>query len=428
MKKQKKITSFFLCIFLIVLLAACTDDSHSNNETSTATNEENGIDFHGTYDQNDLLIVSLEEKYSDVTVEIPQIEGLKDEAVQDKVNQDIYDRVKDAYKEFSELHYANYYTNANFSNVISIGVYIGADDAAKQIYLNYNLVNGERLTFEELFLRETDLLQIIRNAFYETLVQDQMMEDSETVISFDENKLYKLVKGYSNSEEKVFAFSPTEIFFYYQDTVASVKMQDIADQVTIYSKYVTQDSLYTRNDIGKKDIFTCVDLHEDNFRILEFGYLEENLWYDVTVWKDSLEDELELQELEQYRNFENGIYSKVYEKIEAYRKIAKENPDRFYIFLAKPYVYLEGEAAWIGDSWEVTYSKEARASENIQIFEMSQEAYETVYRDKLIEAYRYQYFAMQGGVQLESVVEKDVEIKEMTEEKLYDYTTGELME
>ena len=433
----KQSMTITICIILTVLLIGCNhpsskdNTSDSNSSTSIAQNDNSaenenniipiakGIDLYGTYDQNDLLIETLEEKYKEVTLEIPQLNGLKDQEVQEKINQEIYQQVIEAAKEIPNLINASHYTYSNFANVISIQAYISNNETSKQLYFNYNLTNGEELKLEDLFLKDTDLLTIIREAFYKTLVQFHLMDGiNGQVVSLDENELYRIVKRYNNSENKTFAFSPSDIYLYYKDYAASVSMKDHADQICIYSKYLTEDSLFERNDIGKKNIFTCANFPDNVFKIFEFGYLEDNLWYDVTVWNQQLDETIYSVKNEHFSAFEESVYKSVFQQIEEYRKKAQEHPDRFYIFLAKPSVYIESESVWNGEFWHMTYTNRACVNENIQIFEMPMSLYENIYKDKIIDAYRYRYFAMQGGVYLDSEVEEGVTLTEKREEKI----------
>ena len=64
------------------------------------------------------------------------------------------------------------------------------------------------------------------------------------------------------------------------------------------------------------------------------------------------------------------------------------------------------------------YTNRACVNEYIQIFEMPMTLYETIYKDKIIDAYRYRYFVMMGGVYLDSDVEPEVIYKENREDKI----------
>lgn len=411
-----------LCVFT-VLSIGITYWSIQNAKRPVV---EVGIDLYGTYDQNDLLVNEITELHNGVEIKIPEIDGLKDVAVQEKVNQDMDERIRDLLKTYPVINYANYYVRSNFANVISISFHVGSDEKNDQLYLNYNLVDGERLKLKDLFKRDADLTEIVRSAFYKTIaLNNRFGYDESRIVSPDENELYKTVKGYLSSEDKLFAFSPSEISFYYGDYMASVKMVDIADDVVLYSKYLTKDSLYTKDDIGYKNLFTCANGSYDIFEKIQYGYLEENFWYDVTVWQDYQPEEIDSEKWEPFEDFKEKIYKEVDEKIAEYREIAKKNPEKFYILLSKPNVQMYSDSEYVDGKWRYTYSDLAMVNKNIQIFEMPMEVYEKVYKDKLIDTYRYEYFEMRGGSYLDPDAEDGALITRLEEQELYNYMTGE---
>lgn len=438
MKKLIKGLLMFLCVFIILAVVITyiviqntvnnQDDLehvlYNKDEENTDVPKESGIDLYGTYNQNDLLISDLVENYNGVDVSIPKIEGLKDTKVQDKINQDIYNRTHEVLKKYLKINHANYYVRANFANVISIGFYLGSDSKSEQLYLNYNLINGEKLKLEELFINDADITDIVRHAFYETEARNNQFENENSIVSPNEEKVYKSVKGFMATSDKKFAFSPSEIYFYYNEDMASVKMIDIYDKVSIYNKYLTDKSIYTNNDIGYKNIFTCANGNYDIFEKIEYGYLENNFWYDISIWK-SYEEDVKEDKLNKFNAFKERIYSEVDMKINEYRKIAKNNPEKFYILLAKPSVSIHSDAKYKDGKWEYTYSDLANVNKNIQIFEMPLEVYEKIYKDKLIAAYRYQYFEMGGGAYLDTEANDGATITKLTEFELYNYITGE---
>ena len=63
----------------------------TSTPSPTPTPAEQGIDLYGTYDENDLLIrTQLAFREDDVEIKIPQLDGLKNTEIQEKINQDIF--------------------------------------------------------------------------------------------------------------------------------------------------------------------------------------------------------------------------------------------------------------------------------------------------------------------------------------------------
>ena len=152
MNKQVKIVLIVLVIFTLLsvgitytLIKNSTSNVYKENTNNQEIDLERGIDLYGTYNENDLLINDLLETFSGEEIKIPQIEGLKNKQIEEKINQDIYSRClnyieKNATKfiDFSQM-YTSYDVMSNFSNIISINYYMNVN---AHLHLNYNLLNG----------------------------------------------------------------------------------------------------------------------------------------------------------------------------------------------------------------------------------------------------------------------------------------------
>lgn len=428
--KKLVIGLFILLIAFALIAVGVTYIIIQNaNKIELVQTNETGIDLYGTYDQNDLVVNELKENYNGIEIEIPELYGLKNTSVQNKINNDMKTRIYDALEKISDIRYANFYTRANFANVISISYYIGIENTSEHITLNYNLVDGERLKVEDLFVQGTDLTEIVRNAFYLAMVQNNQYNSDYTnngVVSPSESELYRAVKAYLESNEKLFVFNPSDIAFYNKDgSLATIKMVDIADKVSIYSKYLTEKSLFERNDIGYKNLFTCANGSYNVFEKIDYGYLEDNYWYDVTVWADYKPEEVDKEKQDKFNSFKEKNYEDVYAKVYEYQEIANKNPDKFYILFSKPTINMYSDSKYENGKWSYTYSDMATVYENVQIFEMPMKVYEEIYKDKIIDTYRYQYFEMRGGAYLDTNANDGATVTEIRNEKLYNYVTGE---
>ena len=425
MNKTIKGAILFIVLFLVAAVGITYFSiQKANNGTGTVTAEE-GIDLYGTYDENDLLLEEVVETYNGIEIKIPKISGLKDKAVQDKVNGEIYAKCHDLLERFDDVNYAVYTKRANFGNVLSVSFYVGSDAGYEQIYMNYELVQGHELHLEDLFMKDTDITDIVRKAFYQSFVKDGVYVSESRIVSPNENELYRAVKGYMENDTPAFAFSPAEISFYYKDYVASVRMIDIADSISIYTKYMTDESIFEKDDIGYDNIFTCADTQYGAFDLIDYGYLEPNFWFDVTagqLWTEGIDEE----KLKVFNTFKDEMYEVAYDKVEEYRKIAKDNPDTFYILLAKPNLSLYMDQDYYNGEWTYSASNVAAVGENYQIYEMPMSLYESTYKDRIIDTYRYIYFAMRGGAFFDTYYDTDgAEVIHINETKLYNYYTKE---
>ena len=114
---------------------------------------EAGIDLNGFYDQNHLEFTEITEPLGeDREFTYPQISGLVNKDVEAAVNAAIAAEAE-AMKQFfadkgTAINYMTYNVYANFSNVLSIGLFAG-DEEYDFInrYLNINLNDGSLLRF-----------------------------------------------------------------------------------------------------------------------------------------------------------------------------------------------------------------------------------------------------------------------------------------
>lgn len=172
-----------VCIFAVIAFSFTGVLIHLNNAKISKENEElnHGEEFYVDSHANDYKLATTEEitfesgevlkENAIIFEDIPlpdisegnifQIKGLKDEKVQDRINNDIKNKVNikiaDISKEenFKSFKSIAYDIKTNFSNIISANVnikYMQKDDSEndQDIYLNYELVNGNRLKLSDL--------------------------------------------------------------------------------------------------------------------------------------------------------------------------------------------------------------------------------------------------------------------------------------
>lgn len=453
-----------------------TDDNsinETNNNTENNKSNEKTIDLRGTYNQNDLIIEEI--NYEGIKEEngenpkIPQICGLKNKQIQEKINaqikSSIENKVKDILKNNDVSFLSFWYSiEANFSNVLSIYFRIydndGNENANDTIRLNYNLANGENLKFEELFKQDEDLKSILRIVLYKGLVQEQENEtrrhgtgttvrdiyynneEKTWYATYDENgkeiikeyvppiseyEIEKLIKKFLKQEDKKFSFSPYKLEMEIGDLICYLELKDIADKVVIYNKFLTSESLYEKNDVGVKNIITCSA--ENNFgKYKETKYESDNFFYDVCLQpeygvgdegengngKESIENRYKFLEakLEKMKNEMDN-------KVKEYKNIAKNNPDKSY------FLFLNFR---VGENIDYTENKKELVGEfrsNIIVCNIKEK--EKVL-EKILSCYRYYRVGYYGSI-YNYIKEKSVLFEEYTtteniEKIYYDLSSG----
>lgn len=321
--------------------------------------KEKTLNLYGTYDQNDLLIVDKEIEHELIMggfFTLKQISGLKDKNVENKINADIEEKFLKTIEETSELYdddalYAGYYygsmVSANFSNVLSIAGYVVANNKDGEridvhINLNYNLVNGEEIKFRDLFTQDADIQTMLRAALYRKNEEIRVIRESWDEVyqgqqELTEDEINKVIKNFNDGEEFVFSFTPYEINIH-APKECSIKFEDFADMVTIYDKYLTDESLYEKENIGLKDIVTCSreSFYKDDL-YKKTSYEGKNLFYDITINDNIYYDDQDILK-ETTRSKLNECLSNVNKKIEEYEVLAQNNPNQMYIVFFRPII------------------------------------------------------------------------------------------
>lgn len=426
------IVSFSVTGILINQKNSIFNEQNISNNNSGNLNEDNEnqninipikektIDLYGTYDENDLEIytVSVDIELKDESVEIPAINGLKNKFVEEKINNDIKNRVLEELKDISnkngiESIVVYYGIKSNFSNILSLIEYItykhNDEWMQELVCLNYELINGERLEIEDLFVQDADLHSIVRRCFYRPAAQNEVTSMEFYDLHFDAEKgewlatywdfetgeeveriyippiteyeINKMIKNYINNEEKEFYFTPSRIYIVQDGNAYSyyLELKDIADNVTIYDKYLTNESLYETSDIGKKNLWTCSEPNSRN-EYLNYGFAEDNLFYEISTDRYSYYYISEKFPFEKsVKKIQEELLASANDKLEEYKEIAKENKDKFYIL--RQWCHIDNESydeicnLAVSNIDETLYKVDINLKDEIM--------------DKLIECYRY---------------------------------------
>lgn len=424
MKKLFVTIVIFLTIFIIIslsftyLMINLKVNQYSDNSISpTNLNKKvlsSDINTDNFFYKNNVEVVSKTISIGEENIEIPQVSGLSDKKVENKINQSIYDKLINVINNYKE-YYENspmkndfsfgckYKEQANFSNIISIEfqVYNEMQDSIflyqNITCLNYELINGNELKIEDIFTDDADVPQIIRHAVYKTLSDKYFSDlgnswdlwenwDSDSLAYADENELYKIVNGILKDTN--FSVSTGYVFIYYDNWCYRIQLSEIGKYVAVYDRFNTGEKY------GAGMFYFSIAQYVD------YGLIEDNLWVDCANGS-----RYNIEQDEFYYNLKKDNEQKVIEK---YRKLAKENPDRFYILS-------------YATSFE-TYSDQKKYVTMICILtscDVTLDSYNEIYKNQLMEKYRSGY-ASQFGIRLYDWSPDDCNYEENIEYELYD--------
>ena len=302
-----------------------------------------GIDLRGTYNQNDLIVE--EKKVSKEKVEIRyfQINGLKNKKVENKINKEIEKIALNCYQE--EIKDLNEVINisvsmrqaSSFANTISFElIYVAKiddnDDGWYQGFkgINYDLTTGAKINFKDIFTSNASIENILRNSSYYGLLTNRTENNliGQLIISDYgdiENEIALINNTYKKGKITEFYFTPSEIHvFYEKDKSFKIKMEDYAEYIALYNRYITKESIFEKSNIGLKNLYNLSSRNNDLYYYSNYQK-EDNYFIDIVINYQSTEQDEFAKEI-----VENKI-SDIEKEIERIKNLVGQNPDNYYI-------------------------------------------------------------------------------------------------
>ena len=310
-----------------------------------------------------------------------EISGLQDQNLQEKINKEIKDSALYYSDKVTKKQKYNSYASVqgNFSNILSIYVYIYVyenEDIVfdEEIYLNYNLVTGEKIKFLDLFASNTPMNSIIYDLEYERLAwdNDRKSDTSEeewykptNMDKIDTSKYEDIILTTINKYKKLdkdnikFYVSPNRIQVNLnvgeggEEVSYSIKLYKYIDYVTMYKKFLTDKVVYENISTNKVLVYNNMMGHEPDYYKIE----SDNLFMSVISYMD--EEYLKEEEAILVKEYSQAAVSKKNELLKAHtkeileqvRNLAKSNKNKGYMARFIPYSTI--------DTYENDYGKEA---------------------------------------------------------------------
>lgn len=312
-----------VCIIItsILVMYKRIDIKYDNSEETSKTEEtkanestnEKGIDLKGKYNQNDLKIVEKRVTKERVEITYFQIDGLKDQKIQDKINKEIEIEALNGYKENIDLDKVvnasiSLYETANFSNILSFSSFSWGkinDDSDDLINVQkgftYDLNTGNLIKLEDLFTTNAPITEILRKSAYYGFVSNR----AEMNLSGDlqvndygniEEDVADFIEQYKNGKITDFYCTPSAIMIVYDEIYIPVSFEEWADYINIYNNYLSSESLYKSNNIGYKNLYTLTDRTLNDFYYYTNYQNEKNYFIEISVlWDEDNSSDFEKQ-------------------------------------------------------------------------------------------------------------------------------------
>lgn len=457
-KKLVVLLSSFIVIAVMVTTALIMTNKAgsftdvSSGEEKNKSNHERviGTKKNQKYNQNDLKIIYQDTNYEGLEYKTLRINGLKNKEIENKINKELEEIEDEIRKKLvsasgeQENAYLSSNVNANYSNILSVTFYGSKSDSnyVPQIniekFLNYDLTTGNKIKLEDLFLPGTDIDLYAQNDIYKQKLYDsfskkniffnpdywQSGELQYVLDEVDEIDFIKQYNKYKNSK-KDFYITTTGIGIYYSKDGnygdVYIKYMDCLDNLVVYTKFLTKESIFERDDIGLKDLYVCSSVVDQNDQsVYLIKDLATNLRIDarINVWTSEGYNELEF-----FKNTLAKLKAELIEKKEEYIKIANENKDKYYFvgivydinrYYPKTLLSSYGEEKDIEEDKFIVYEQEKTYSVSMQDFS-------NWFEDKLIQNYTGNRYTLdyQLYIPISDEEKAKCDIKEKTSSIIY---------
>lgn len=338
-----------ICIIITALLIAyknidITEETNEEKITNAEEKDFPGIDLDGVYNQNDIKFEEKTYQSEKIQARYYAINGLKNITIQNNINSEIEQLALNCYREkIKDLRevkniYVNIDCGANFANTLSFDITytaIIADNVDSNYSgfksLNYDLTTGEKITIDKMFtsdapieniLRESAYYSIVRYKAEETLSGDFIVNDYGDI----EEEVLQFINAYKNGKITEFFYTPKYIYMYYNNKLISMEMKKWAEYISIYNRYLTDETIFTSNNIGIKNLYTLSNIRTEDLYYVNYqnekNYLVKIFLVDYgteAMYKDKQDKiiKAKIQEIES--------------EIEKMKKLVNQNPNNFYI-------------------------------------------------------------------------------------------------
>lgn len=457
-KKLVVLLSSFIVIAVMITTALIMTNKAgsftdvSSGEEKNKSNHERviGTKKNQKYNQNDLKIIYQDTNYEGLEYKTLRINGLKNKEIENKINKELEDIEDEIRKKLvsasgeQENAYLSSNVNANYANILSVTFYGSKSDSnyVPQIniekFLNYDLTTGNKIKLEDLFLPGTDIDLYAQNDIYKQKLHDsfskkniffnpdywQSGELQYVLDEVDEIDFIKQYNKYKNSK-KDFYLTTTGIGISYSKDGnygdVYIKYMDCLDNLVVYTKFLTKESIFERDDIGLKDLYVCSSVVDQNDQsVYLIKDLATNLRIDarINVWTSEGYNELEF-----FKNTLAKLKAELIEKKEEYIKIANENKDKYYFvgivydinrYYPKTLLSSYGEEKDIEEDKFIVYEQEKTYSVSMQDFS-------NWFEDKLIQNYTGNRYTLdyQLYIPISDEEKAKCDIKEKTSSIIY---------
>jgi len=339
------IISVSITIYLIKHNVSDNKDLLSKEETKSESKvvNYNNLTLDDTYSLNKLRITEYNEEYKELDLKYYQIDGLKDNSIQTKINYALKNDIEEFIDKIIENNeiVKNLSQDAiivsNFANLLSIQYYVqgsssdyNEDDyedynwVSKNLVENYDLTTGNKLKLNDLFVEGANAGNIISSKIYEDVVaaiserdgNDELISKIKDYNDVEE-EIFDIVNRYNNKKDINFVFDQQKITLV--DYYADIPYKDYLNVINIYSK--KDENIFDNRYYNIENIPVLAMKYDAEYAIIEEG---ENYYVDFSLFNSNNDRNIPEEVIASAKKIMENDFQEI-------KAEAKENPSKFII-------------------------------------------------------------------------------------------------
>ena len=350
-------------------------DTEDEPEKDPADKTQKTLDLDSFYDENSIVMIEEKGYYQGIQLNYYRIDGLKDAAVQQKVNEELARYVEACTDETYEalgkktgmFWNNNIFVYGSFSDILSVHIwgqaFDGTEAASTEKYLTLDLHTGETLSLYDLFVKNVKAADVMKQSAYESLVRyldNHQYSETEETIPYDSAEELRLdiSKRFDRREELPFYVSPNGVTLVFADEggICKICFDECPDEVVLFGLHEGEGSIYDGQYAA------CTDIPA--------GVVVKRSYHSFKEWHEKREDHYtELCLGHDYGSEDEALLPKAEEIVEKLlRKKEKEGEGSCY--LLNGYAWLsaleDGTFNLYGSLYKYTFDEKAEFEEEYQ--------------------------------------------------------------
>lgn len=270
------------------------------------------------YNCNDITYEYKSEQIKNIDVTYPIIDGLKDESVENSINSQIKDRIikifdSNNFRNNSDTSaYAEAVIVGNFADVLSVKIFVKFNESFGKNYgVSFSLESGSRIKLEDLFTADAPKKNIITSSAYRSFAMDYYTQEglSNDFYANIESDLLNFMIDYNAGKVAEFSFTPMVIEIYREGRTILINMQDYAEHIAIYKRFLTMENIYSSAYNNAKGVPVFVE--RPNSIIDLYERVNDNCIIDVIISGENSQDSFSDKEMNTIENYKKDLVSRL---------------------------------------------------------------------------------------------------------------------